>query len=426
MTAGVVLRSFLALLLCVAVALLTLSHASLPPASALGAILGGSSGGKPGLPTLRGLGQSPPRKPSGRTSGQPPQPTPTPAVVNVGFTYSGFPYVPGHIFFTDINHNLEFITGHSAHRVFTGDNASVAPALTPDGKQLAFAYLQRNFSDIYVTTLRYAKSGAVIPMTTTQVTQDAAPPPQLETSPAPPGVFDPRYLWWAVKPAWLPDNLHLLYVSDRPGYDPQNQDNATGSIWEQAVTDPVTNAVRLSTAVAGTGGHDSPGWRPHDAQTYMYVNYYTDVQGAGDGVIEVNTALTGTAPAAAPTDLTPLGATEYAPAWSPNGRSIAFVEDKGHVETDLRVMPFSPPGHLADYNRSVTIERGKPYIVQPFWSPDGRYLGYLRSDPSDPSGNFALVIRRVTYAAHALRFGPAIAIPQAGPVSAEYRPTWGP
>jgi hypothetical protein len=85
-------------------------------------------------------------------------------------------------------------------------------------------------------------------------------------------------------------------------------------------------------------------------------------------------------------------------------------------------MPFRAPGWPLDYYRAVTVAKGHPWIVQPFWSPDGHYLGYL----SSTGGDFALVIRRAYLDGRKPHFGPPISIPQAGAVSADYRPTWGP
>jgi Tol biopolymer transport system component len=201
------------------------------------------------------------------------------------------------------------------------------------------------------------------------------------------------------------------------------------SVWEQGLADPITNAVRLTVPTPGTGGHDSAAWRPHDPTTFIYVNYYqnTATLPGGEGVIEAASVPTATTPApdaisASANGLTPHGATEYQPAWSPDGRYIAFVEDKRNSRSNLLVMPFHAPGRPLDYYHAVTVAQGHPWIVQPFWSPDGRYLGYL----SSTGGDFTLVIRRAYLGGRRPHFGPPLSIPQAGAVSADYRPTWGP
>ena len=67
------------------------------------------------------------------------------------------------------------------------------------------------------------------------------------------------------------------------------------SVWEQGLGAPITNAVRLTIATPGTGGHDSAAWRPHDPTTFLYVNYYQNsvTLPGGEGVIEVAGVPTG-------------------------------------------------------------------------------------------------------------------------------------
>lgn len=442
MTVWLIIRSALALLLCVVVVIFAVSHAGVPPVSAIGTVIGDQAAPGVVVPTPVAYSQVRPRRthpvaasgsPVATSTPAPATASPTPArpsptskavVIPSGLNSSSFPNVPGYIFFTDPHHNLQFITGQHAHKQFTGDGASVAPALSPNGHLLAWVLFKRNYSDLEVTALRFGRGGSVMALPATTLTQDAAPPPAVQ--PNQPYGYDPRYDLWANKPSWLPDGQHLLYISDRPGFNINNAADADMAVWMQGITDTMTNAVKLSTPEVGTGGHDSPAWRPGDPATFVYVNYdYTNPsdgsQPARQGVIEVAGVVTGTGVITAPSDLTPQGVTEYQPAWSPDGRHIAFARDNvTHTGSNLLVMPFHAPGFLNDYNHAVTAVAGSPYAVQPFWSPDGRYLGYLTGG----SGDFQLVIRRVYYG-RTLSFGPPISILQAGAVSADYRPTWG-
>lgn len=435
MTPAVAVRSALAVLLVAIVTAIALQHADVPPVSALNAAVSGTAATGTVLPAPSGstvpvwlIGRSHNAGSGVGNATATPLPTPRGVVINSGLAINDLPNVPGHIFYVTANHNLAFVTGHHVRRLFTGDGSSIAPALSPQGSQLAWVELKRNYSEIYITTLRYKTDGSVVAMTTTVLTQDQSPPPALMTSAPVPGIYDPRYLWWATKPSWLPNGRALLYVSDRPGFDPNNPENATTSVWEQALTDPITNAVQLSSPASGTGGHDSPEWRPGDPRTFIYVNYYqnTVTLPGGQGVIEAAQVPTNTTPtlnavSATANGLTPHGATEYHPAWSPDGRFIAFAEDKKHSRSDLLIMPFRSPGYPLDYYKAIVVARGDSYAVQPFWSPDGRWLGYLVGS----SGDFQLVIRRAYLNGRAPRFGPPILITQAGAVSADYRPSWG-
>ncbi len=426
MTVGVALRSFLALLLGVGVALFGLSQAAILPAPAVAAAL--TKQGQNGNGVIYQVPSfffQNPRTPSGTATHRPPPILPR-QVIQPSAPVSQLPQAPGHIFYTGPDHNLYFVTGRSPRKQFSGDGATVAPALSADGAQLAWVSFKRNFSDIYVTALGYNETtGAVVPMTPTWVTQDASPPPALQQQgcQTPPG-FQPSYEWWSNKPSFLPDGKHIVYLTNRPGYCPP-ADNADGAVYEQGVTDTMTNAVQLTTPAPGTGGDDSPQWRPRDPAVFIYTHYYygPDLP-TPEGIIQAAMAVTGTAPTDNDiTSLTPHAVLAEQPAWSPDGRYIAFLED--HQDTkrsDIKVMPFHRPGALADYYHAQTVARGAPYVTQPFWSPKGDYLGYLTSS----GGDFTLVIRHVTYRGATLAFGPPLDITQAQAVGADYRPAWGP
>lgn len=422
MNASFVVRSVLALLFCMLVATFAFQHGALQQESALQAAidLGNASGG----PVLSGA--TTPR-PSVKGTHVKPAATPTPVVVKPADPFALFPSVPGHIIYVGADHNLRFVTGKRPARQLTGDGVSTAPALSPDGSRLAWVLASRNASDIVTTQLSYGKDGAISAAPYTQLTQDASPPPKLQTVALDPGVYDPRYQWYATKPSWMPDGIHLLYQSDRPGFNPINPTQTDMSIYEQGVTDTITDAVRLTTptlAEIGSGGADSASWRPNDPAVFLYVSYYhgTDLPG-GEGTIKAAMTLTMTAPQGDNSiGLTPRGATEFQPAWSPDGHYIAFAENKTGGRSDLKVMAFHRPGRSFDYDKAITVAEGSPYVVQPFWSPDGRWLGYLAS--TSVGGSFSLYLRAVSIVNKVPQFRPAVLIPQAGTAGADYRPTW--
>ncbi len=421
MSIGLVFRSLFALVFSAVIALLTLQHASVPPPSALTAAID-----PPGLdPVVIGVQPPQSRVQATPVPGKtvPATPTPRSQMIRAGAVIDLFPNVNGHIIYVGPDQNLWFITGQHKMRNITADGVDNAPALSPDGSQLAYVRFMGSYSDVMVSRLHYEADGAIRGDASVYLTQDSTPPPGLQLVPSPPG-YDPRYYWYAVKPSWLPDGQHLLYLSDRPGYDPNNEVKTDLSVWEQGVTDTITNAVKLTTPALGTGGADSPGWRPNDPAVFIYTDYLS--LPSGQGRIMTAMAVTGTAPQSAPITLTPYGVTEFQPVWSPDGHYIAFAENEAGGRTDLKVMAYHRPGVLGDYYNAVTVQPGAPYVAQPFWSPDGRYLGYLAN--SGISGDFEMYVRPVIYPrrkGNPLAFGPPVHLFQAGTVSADYRPTWG-
>lgn len=424
MTIGLALRSLLALALGVGIALVGLTQAAvLPRPAAQTALSDPGSGGfyAVAVAPLARHGKTS-KTPTSRKTKQKWQ------VIQPGAPVVILPDVPGHIFYTGPDHNLFFLTGRHPRKQFTNDGTSVAPALSTDGLQLAWVRFLRNYSDIYVTPLQYDDAtGAIIPQPATWMTQDQYPPPalQLPGCQTPPG-YQPSYSWWSAKPSFLPDGQHIVYLSNRPGYcGVQGLDRADLGVFEQGVTDTMTNAVQLATPMTlGSGGDDSPQWRPHDPTVFLYTNYYHD-NTVDEAIIQAAMAVTGTVPAQGSTiGLTPHGITAEQPAWSPDGHYIAFVDDHHGAtkRSDIQVMRFHRPGNSGDFYHAQTVAYGAPYVTQPFWSPKGDYLGYLTSS----GGDFTLVIRRVTERGQRLEFGLPIAISQALVLDAGYRPTWGP
>ena len=75
----------------------------------------------------------------------------------------------------------------------------------------------------------------------------------------------------------------------------------------------------------------------------------------------------------APANLTRHPAGDWAPRWSPDGRFIAFLSDRGGAD-DVYVMRADGSGV-----RALTAGGGG-YLFQPSWSPDGRRVAAARDD----------------------------------------------
>src|SRR5207245_8976630 len=67
-----------------------------------------------------------------------------------------------------------------------------------------------------------------------------------------------------------------------------------------------------------------------------------------------------------------------APAWSPDGQSIAFVSARGGKEATANLWRIRVDGGEAE---PLTEEKGA--VSAPAWSPDGRWIAFLLTDPKD-------------------------------------------
>jgi Tol biopolymer transport system component len=76
----------------------------------------------------------------------------------------------------------------------------------------------------------------------------------------------------------------------------------------------------------------------------------------------------------------PVGAAYADPAWSPDGRKIAFVSDRDG-NSEIYVMNANGSGQ-----RSLT--RNPAYDADPAWSPDGRKIAFV----SNRDGNYGVYV----------------------------------
>jgi TolB protein len=163
--------------------------------------------------------------------------------------------------------------------------------------------------------------------------------------------------WDDITPAVSPDGSLLAFASNRRGYwDLYLFNLSTGDI------NPLTLSPEYDAA---------PSWSP-DGKWLVFQSYVTNAD-TGEGNLELLIRdVTASEPASAqPLRLTDQGGGDFSPVWSPSGRQIAFVSQRGgendiwladldKVEdrfTNLSHNPLSPDAH-------------------PRWSPDGRWLAW--------------------------------------------------
>nr|MCU0476323.1 DPP IV N-terminal domain-containing protein [Anaerolineae bacterium] len=153
-------------------------------------------------------------------------------------------------------------------------------------------------------------------------------------------------------PAWSPDGTKLAYAS-----------NSAGN-WNIYIYDLLTDQTQQMTY--GLAYEAAPSWSP-DSNWLVYETY----QGGNLDVYvlpvtDVNATLQ---------PITADPAPDMHPAWSPDGRQIAFVSVRENGTSDIYVVSLediSAPANLTN-----TPTRAEDY---PAWSPDGAYLAYSAFD----------------------------------------------
>jgi TolB protein len=193
--------------------------------------------------------------------------------------------------------------------------------------------------------------------------------------------------WDDIDPAISPDGRQLVFASNRSG------------IWDLYLWDLVANTLHQLTSSPEV--ETNPDWSP-DKQWIAYESYSNS---------QTNIVIRSvTDPSSAPIQLTEGVGNNFDPAWSPQGRQVAFSTDRsgrseiwlaqldtaddrfivaaGNEDADFFQPVWSPDGSMLAWERrsdvstievrSVSEEMGTPNTVGtgnfPFWSPDGGTL----------------------------------------------------
>jgi Tol biopolymer transport system component len=198
------------------------------------------------------------------------------------------------------------------------DALAYSPALSRDGKRLAFAETQCHFCP---TLIRVARFGA--------------------------SAWLGRVIAPGSKPTWTPDGRRLTYT--RPD----------GSI---AITDQALAKPRV--LVRGGLASDTPSWNPQGtrlafARQLTATNWQIfEVRSDGSGLRELTH---GPEPA-------------IDPAWGPDGKQLAYARQGSDGLWQICIATLADRKHRCIMNAHSSD-------TEPAWSPDGRWIAFVRQKP---------------------------------------------
>jgi Tol biopolymer transport system component len=298
-------------------------------------------------------------------------------------------------FYLTINGNLYVLNGtqETAQELVNTGNV-MDPAVSPDGKWVAFVKKYQNYSDLCVIPTTGGKPRVLRSGNGSFYNQA--------------GFIHNTYVWYA-QPAWSQDGSTLLFLSDLQKEDWYQQTGQDAPLLDlQVFAIPFRHPAVTPTAVAyatfGDGGDQNPGYRPGHPNQIIYTHYTYDAATGTQQVIQLymedpnairahpgvyypGSPGGGYDPAIA---ITPTSSTVTDPAFSPDGNAIAYVKTNNQSnQMELEVMPVPPASITQTPNNPSTEQlalqafgtKSSPlltstYVSEPAWSPSGKQLAY--------------------------------------------------
>ncbi|HTI14097.1 MAG TPA: hypothetical protein VL461_05915 [Dictyobacter sp.] len=311
-------------------------------------------------------------------------------------------YFKGDIYLT-LDNNLYMLDAQKNLHQLTHGLTVEDPAVSPDGKTIAFVNRYTDYSDL-----------DVIPSTggTPKILLNGQGKYATNSS----GYTYSTYHWFE-QPSWAANGKSLLLLSDIQKADwsaaTLGIDDYLLDLQLFSVPYPKTsiNAMKaVAYATYGDGGLRDPSYRPGHPDQAIYTSYSYDLTGTKQ-VVQINTVNTnaiqqdlnahpndptyhpGTVgdqydPSVALTPPTP-NLINMQPAISPDGNTLLYLRDLSSTETGIYSMPIvngvtdvSNPNDpaiqkkgISNYNKSQQLLHGT-YLSYPTWSPDGAQIIY--------------------------------------------------
>jgi Tol biopolymer transport system component len=343
-------------------------------------------------------------------------------------------------FYLTINHNLYVLNGDSTTRELVRTGNVYDPALSPDGKWIAFIEKHKQYSDLCVL----ATSGGNV-----RVLRSGAGRFYYN------GPFIHNTFTWYAQPAWSANSTTILFLSDLEKEDWYQQTGRDAPMLDMQIFSiplraPVQKPKDVAYATFGDGGDRDASYRPGHPEQIIYTHYtydaatqtQQDIQlymenpdtiSTHPGVYYPGSPGGGFDPSVA---ITPPDLENIQPVFSPDGSAIAYIQrNKNQTQMSLQVMP-TPPDSVTRTPNDPKVEAlalqmykthsshllSQLYIQQPVWSPDGKQIAYIQYT----GGVFDLWIVNVNFDAKTDRYrvlGSPTQVTSGG-IDGESRPVW--
>src|SRR6266700_355990 len=348
----------------------------------------------------------------------------------------------GKIYFT-LNRSLDTLDGKHDIKNLTRRLDVRDPAVSPDGKWVAFIIRHLNYSDLAIMP----SNGGTIRILLSGNGQFVANPG-----------FAPKSTHnWYAQPSWGQDSKHLLFLSDlaKSTQGPGPGINAfllDLQAFEISIKKPKATLQAIAYANYGDGGNRDASYRPHHPDQVIYTHYAYDTTNTKQVIqlfLEDANAITNNPgkyrpgatgyefdPEVALTPATP-DLANLQPAFSPDGNSIAYVRRLDATHMGIFVMPVAEnvtqnPNDpavvkkaLAPYAKSALLLSGQ-YISQPAWSPDGTKFAYIGYNNNTFDLWMANVSKDAKSGKYTIKGTPIQLTDTGGKLDADSRPFWTP
>ena len=342
-------------------------------------------------------------------------------------------------FYLTISGNLYVLSGNNTSQELVKTGNVSDPAVSPDGKWVAFIQSYKQYSDLAVVS---TAGGSV------RVLRSGNGKFYLNDG----GFLHDTYYWYE-QPLWSPDGTKILFLSDLEKEDWYTQTNEDApmldlQLFSVPFASPMDTPTDVAYAAYGDGGDRDPSYRPGHPDQIIYTHYtydsVTETQQEIQLFMENPTTISahpdtyypgppggGFDPGIAITDTS---SEIMEPAFSPDGSAIAYIK-RGNTSMSLNVMPV-PPATITQTPNDAATEKmavqafqtqsslllDQLYVEQPVWSPDGKQIAYY----TYTNDTFDLWIVNVVYTAKTGKYstqGSPIQVTSGG-VDGASRPVW--